>query len=254
MNKIRYYKDLIFVLTQKEMKLRYKSSFLGYIWSIAHPLALAFVFFIAFKVIMKIQMENYTLFIITGLFPWQWFSNSVNFSPKVLLANSSIIKKVNFPKTTLIAAMVLQDTIHFVLSLPVIILFMLVYNQTPALSWLYGIPILLCIQVIMTYGITLMVSSVNLFFRDLERLIVILMSLLFYCTPIIYPPDMVPERYHHLINLNPIAPLIISWKGLFLNGTLDASYVLISLAYSLVFLMLGHSVFKRLSWRFAEVL
>jgi len=84
---LQHYIDLLIVLTQKEMKVRYKSSFLGYIWSIANPLAFAFVFFIAFKVVMKIKMENYTLFLITGLFPWQWFSNSVSLSPTIFLGN-----------------------------------------------------------------------------------------------------------------------------------------------------------------------
>jgi len=105
--KIQHYIDLITVLTQKEMKVRYKSSFLGYIWSIANPLAFAFVFFIAFKVVMKIQMKDYTLFLITGLFPWQWFSNSVNMSSGMFLGNASIIKKVNFPRNIIPLAMVL---------------------------------------------------------------------------------------------------------------------------------------------------
>lgn len=81
---LQYYKDLIVVLTQKELKVRYKRSFPGYLWSIANPLALAVVFYVAFKVVMRIQIENYTLFLISGLFPWQWFSNSVSSSALML--------------------------------------------------------------------------------------------------------------------------------------------------------------------------
>jgi len=251
---IHHYIDLLIVLTQKEMKVRYKSSFLGYIWSIANPLAFAFVFFIAFKVVMKIKMENYTLFLITGLFPWQWFSNSVSLSPTIFLGNFSIIKKVNFPRNTIPAAIVLQDTIHFILSIPVIILFMLIYHQFPSLSWLYGIPILLFIQFLMIYGISLMISSINLFFRDLERLVIIFMTFIFYFTPIIYPETMIPEKYKHLINFNPLAPLMISWRNLFLKGTLNSESVLISLIYSTIAFILGYQIYKKLSWKFAEVL
>ena len=93
--KLEYYRDLIWVLTIKEMKIKYKNSYLGYLWSIGNPLALAFVFFIAFKVVMRIQMQNYSLFLIAGLFPWQWMANSLSASPMVFLANYSIIKKVN---------------------------------------------------------------------------------------------------------------------------------------------------------------
>ncbi len=252
--KIQHYFDLIMVLTQKEIKVRYKSSVLGYLWSIGHPLAFAFVFFIAFKVVMKIQMEDYALFLIAGLFPWQWFANSVNVSPTIFLGNASIIKKVNFPRNIIPLTAVLQDMIHFVLSIPVIILFLFMYHKSPSLTWLYGIPLLLGIQILMTYGISLMISSINLFFRDLERLTVIFMTLLFYFTPIIYPETMIPEKYKTLINLNPLAPLMISWRNLFLNGQLEPASLMVSFAYSIFAFILGYLVYKKLSWKFAEVL
>jgi lipopolysaccharide transport system permease protein len=89
--KIQHSIDLIIVLTQKELKVKYKNSFLGYLWSIAHPLAFAFVFFLAFKIVMRVEVEDYALFLIAGLFPWQWFSNSVNASALVFLGNASIV-------------------------------------------------------------------------------------------------------------------------------------------------------------------
>lgn len=252
--KIQHYLDLITVLTQKEMKVRYKHSFFGYLWSIGHPLAFAFVFFIAFKVVMKIQMEDYALFLIAGLFPWQWFANSVNASPMVFLGNASIIKKVNFPRNIIPFTTVLQDMIHFILSIPVIVLFMFIFHKSPSISWFYGIPFLMGIQLIMTYGISLTVSSINLFFRDLERLTAIFITLLFYFTPVIYPETMIPEKYKPLINLNPLAPLMISWRNLFLNGQLEATSLMVSLAYSAFAFMLGYLVYRKLSWKFAEVL
>lgn len=251
---MRNYIDLILVLTKKEMKVKYKSSFLGYFWAIGHPLAFALVFFIAFKVIMKIQVEDYALFLITGLFPWQWFSNSVNIAPMLFIANASIIKKVNFPRHVLLLAAVLLDMIHFILSIPVIILFMFIYHKSPGFAWLYGILILLCIQFVMTYGISLMISSINLFFRDLERLTNIFTMLLFYFTPIIYSETMIPEKYKYLINLNPLTPLMISWRTLFLNGTLEPISLMISLGYSVVVFILGCFVYRKLSYKFAEAL
>lgn len=253
-SRIQHYIDLITVLTQKEMKVRYKNSFLGYVWSILNPLAFAFIFFIIFKVVMRIQMENYTLFLITGLFPWQCFFNSVNMSPRVFLANASIIKKVNFPRNVALLAVVLQDMIHFILAIPVIVFFMVVYGKQPSFSWFYGIPILLCIQLFMTYGITLAVSSINLFFRDLERLTAIFTMFLFYVTPIIYPETMIPAKYRYLIDLNPVAPLMISWRNLFLEGTLKLELLAISLAYGVAAYLTGYFIYKKLSWKFAEVL
>lgn len=251
---IQRYTDLIVVLTQKEIKVRYKNSFLGYLWSIGNPLAFAMVFYIAFKVVMKIEMENYVVFLIAGLFPWQWFINSMNAAPRVFLENSSIIKKVNFPRNLLSFTQVLQDMIHFIFSIPVVVLFLFIHHQSISISWILGIPMLLLIQFIMTYGACLLISSINLFIRDLERLVSIFMTLFFYFTPIIYPETMIPDEYKYLINLNPVAPLIMSWRHLFLDGSIDPISILMSLFYAVLSLLIGHLVYRKLSWKFAEVL
>lgn len=253
--KITHYIDLLVVLTQKEMKVRYKSSYLGYAWSILQPISFALVFFVAFKIVMRIQMDNYTLFLLTGLFPWQNLSNSLLTAPMVFVGNSSIIKKVFFPRNLLVTAAIMSDMIHFLLALPVLVAFMLLSGQTPdILAWLYGVPLLIILQFLIQYGIGIAIASVNLFFRDMERLTTIAMTMLFYCTPIIYPISMVPEKYRYLIALNPLAPIMVSWRELLLNGTLDLGMAGISLAYGLMFLTLGTLLFRRLSWKFAEVL
>jgi lipopolysaccharide transport system permease protein len=143
------------------MKVRYKSTFFGYVWSIAHPLAFAFVFFRAFKIVMRIQMAGYTVFLIAGLFPWQWFSNSVNASAIVFLTNAALIKKVKLPRNILPLATVLQDMIHFLLSISVIVLFLFIYHRSPSFSWLYGIPLLLSPSVL--------VMTHNLLFSDIAE-------------------------------------------------------------------------------------
>ncbi len=253
-NRLRYYADLIVVLTQKELKVRYKRSFLGYLWSIANPLALSVVFFVAFKIVMRIQIENYTLFLISGLFPWQWFSNSVNSATMVFVGNASLIKKVNFRRETLVIATVMNDMFHFALSIPVIVVFLFFYGLKPSLWWIPGIPALLLVQFVMTFGIALAVSAINLLFRDIERIIQIVTTLIFYVTPIIYAEDMVPAEYKSLVLLNPLSALILSWRKLFMNGIFDGAAVGLAAIYSLVMLAVGYLVFRRLRWRFAEVL
>lgn len=254
MKNFAIYKDIILVLTHKEIKVRYKNNFFGYLWSIANPLAFAMVFFIAFKVVMRVSIENYTLFLIAGLFPWQWFSNSVSASPLMFLVNASIIKKVNFPRNIVPLVTVLQDMIHFILSIPVIVVFLTIYHKTPHISWLYGIPLLLFIQFLITYGFSLMISSINLFFRDIERLTVLLLTFTFYFTPIIYAENMIPDRYIYLLKLNPLTPLIICWRNMFLDGFISLSYLTLSFIYAIFFLIAGYSIYKKLSWKFAEVI
>ncbi len=252
--RIHHFIDIILVFIEKDLKVRYKSTFFGYLWSVGHPLVFAMVFYVAFKIVIRIDVESYVLFLISGLFPWQWFSNSVNAAPTIYLANWTIIKKINFPRELLVFAVVLQDMVHYILSIPVIILFLFVYHKTPTLSWLYGVPSLLLIQFFMTYGIALFISSVNLFFRDLERLTSISLTLLFYVTPIIYPETMIPGKIKHLMVLNPVAHLMVGWRNLLMNGNIEPLSLLISLGYSLAVFWIGYFTYRRLSWRFAEVL
>jgi lipopolysaccharide transport system permease protein len=251
---LAYYKDLVVVLTQKELKVRYKRSFLGYLWSIANPLALALVFFIAFKIFMKIPIENYTLFLIAGLFPWQWFLNSVNSSATVFIGNATLIKKMHFRHEVLVVATILNDMLHFLLSIPVIILFLFIYGMQPSIMWLVGIPALLIVQFIITMGFSLAVSALNLFFRDIERIVFIFTSLMFYMTPIIYSEEMVPAEYRTLILSNPLSILFISWRNLLMHGTLVVKDTVLALVYALIVFGIGYLVYRKLKWRFAEVL
>jgi len=253
-NNVTRFAELALVLTKKEIKVRYKSYLLGYVWSVANPLAFATVFYVVFQVIMKIQIENYVLFLISGLFPWQWFSNSVNASPGTFLGNASLIKKIKFPRSTVVLAVVLQDAVHFVLSLPVVVVFLLVYGSSPALTWLWGVPILIFVQLLLTFGSALFLATVNLFFRDMERLVAVIMVFLFYFTPVLYSEKMIPEKFVGLLTLHPVAPLIISWRSLLLDGVVNIAYVETSLVHAAVILFIAYLVYHKLSWRFAEVL
>ena len=251
---VQYLFDLTLVLTQKEMQVRYKNNVLGYLWSLLQPISFALVYFIAFKIFMRFKMENYTLYLLTGMFPWQWFANSVNEASATFTGNASIIKKINFPRNLLVTATIIKDAIHFILCIPVIMLFCFIYDSPISITWLYGIPILLVLQTVMTYGLSLIISTVNLFFRDLERLVTILVTFLFFLTPIVYNYEMVPEKYRQLLALNPVAFLMTSWRGLFLSGQMDWKAILVTLVWSVILYGLGQIIYKKLVWRFAEVL
>lgn len=249
-----YYLDLIILLTFKEIKVRYKNSFLGYFWSLLNPLLLSLVFYFAFKLVVKIPIENYTYFLICGLFPWQWFANSVSASAGVFLANASLIKKLAFPRHFLPLSLVLNDTTHFLMCIPVILGFGFYYGVSPTLAWIYGIPLLIILQIFLTYGLSLFVSSVNLFFRDLERLIGIALTILFYLTPIFYDISFVPERFQKILYFNPLFLLISNWRELFMKGYLNLKFLLFSIPYIFIIFIFCYFIFKILSWKFAEVL
>jgi lipopolysaccharide transport system permease protein len=247
-------RDILIVLLQKELKVRYNNKLLGYVWSLANPLASAVVFYVAFKILMRFNVPDYPLVLISGVFPWQWLSNAIGSAPNVFVGNASIIKKVNFPRNIVPLCMVSNHMIHFLMSIPVIILFLLIYGRTPSWTWLIGLPIMLVIHFCMAYGIGLGLASINLFFRDLERLTGIIMNFAFYLTPVLYPLDSIPQRMRYFIVFNPFGSLIVAWRELFLYGRLDWPYMLISAGYAAIFLLIGTAIYRRLSWKFAEVI
>lgn len=248
------YRDILIVLLQKELKVRYNNKLLGYMWSIANPLASAIVYYIAFEILMRLRIPDYQLILLTGVFPWQWFSNAVGGSSNVFVGNASIIKKVNFPRNIVPLCMVLNHMIHYIMSIPVIVVFLLFYQRTPSIAWLYGLPLWLAVHFLMVYGISLGLASINLFFRDLERLMSIVLNFAFYLTPILYPLDTIPEKVRHLIFLNPAAPLIAGWRELLLYGRVDWLFWSVSLGYAALFFTIGNLIYRRLSWKFAEVI
>jgi lipopolysaccharide transport system permease protein len=144
--------------------------------------------------------------------------------------------------------------LHFLLSIPVIILFLFIYGMQPSIMWLAGIPVLLVVQFIITMGFSLAVSALNLFFRDIERIVFIFTSLMFYMTPIIYSEDMVPAEYKTLILSNPLSILFISWRNLLMHGTLGFRDTVLAVVYALIVFSIGYFVYRKLKWRFAEVL
>jgi lipopolysaccharide transport system permease protein len=246
-------RDLVVVLTQKEIKLRYKNSWLGYVWSVANPLAFGFLYFMAFRVFMRVDIPMYPVFLLAGLFPWQWIANSSNAAPGLFLANTTLLKKVRFPHSVLVLSVVLNDGVHFLCAVPVLVVFLLSYGLWPSWSWLIVIPVLAAAQLLLVYGLSVAIASLNLFFRDLERLTSLVITFLFFSTPIIYPESMVPPQYQALVYLNPTAPIVLSWRQLFLTGDPNWPNIALGFLYAILVFAIGTTVYAKLSWKFAEV-
>jgi len=246
-------RDLVIVLLQKELKVRYQATVLGYVWSVLQPLAMAMVFLFAFKIVLKNNVEDYPLVLITGLFPWQWMSNSVNVASGIFLANRNLLKRVSFPRFTLVLAAALNESAHFLFCLPVIGAFMVWYGHRPTLEWFWLVPSAFALQTIVSVGLMLIVSTANMFFRDMERIVALGMMLAFYLTPIIYPADIVPENLRWIMYLNPFAGVTGLWRAVFQNRPVDVSLTAASVAWGIALLTFGTVIYNRYKWRFAEV-
>jgi lipopolysaccharide transport system permease protein len=247
------YKDLLIELTRKEIKIRYKNSYLGYFWSLLNPLVMALVFYFVFQVISRTTIEQYALFLVSGLFVWQWIANSLTVSTMLFVGNAQIIKKVNFPRYFLGIALVFSEGFNFIISIIVIIGFMAYYSLAPTLYWLIGIPILFVITSVFLFGLSLFLATLNLFFRDLERMITLMMMILFYATPILYSEDMLPEKYKIILYLNPFTPFVLMWKELFLEGVIDYTLLTHSIINSTIAVFIGTFIYNKLKLKFAEL-
>ena len=250
-----HYVDLVLALTIKDIKARYKRTYLGYVWSLLNPLVYAVTYWIAFKAILNVQIEGYFAFLMAGLFPWQWLSNSLTSAPNTFIANAPLIKKIAFPRYLIVASSVATEGVHFLLCLPVLALLAVLSSRgTVSPAWAWGAPLLVLIQGAAIYGFALAIASLNVFFRDLERLLGLAMTVLFYITPVIYEPKMVPAVLQPMIVFNPFTHIVIAWRELLLNGTMNWRAAGTAALIALVAAVLGQLVFSRLRWKFAEAL
>jgi homopolymeric O-antigen transport system permease protein len=245
--------DVISVLLGKEIKLRYRGTVLGILWSLANPLAFTGVLYIAFKRVLEVDIPNYPLFILSALFPWQWLSNSINSAPMLFIWNASLIKKLPFSKTALCIAVVLNDMIHFVITIPLFaVLLLLSETNGPAPTWLLGVPLLLITQASLTLAVVIIIATLNAFLRDLEQLVRVFLLLIFYVTPILYPASMVPKGLEWLLWVNPFSALIISWRALLVDNALSP-YLLVAVVHALLGLFISVPIYKNSEWKLAEV-
>ena len=252
------HRSLIQTLVARELKARYRGSVLGFFWSFINPLLLLLVYWFVFSVVLPgirpIDIEPYALFMFCGLLPWTWFSSSVLEASNVLIAGGILIKKVLFPAEVLPVVTVLANMIHFLLGLPIIAA-ALVYFAVPVrpleLLWL---PVVVLVQLFLTLGLALIVSSLTVHFRDLKDILGNLMTFWFFATPIIYPMSLAPPSGKVLLDLNPFTHLVISYQEiLFYDGPFGHWKWLLALGgVSIVLFLLGYFLFDRLRDSFAE--
>ncbi len=252
--KLEYGWDLLVVLVLKELRVRYKRTALGYGWSIVQPLAFAAVYWVVFKQFIRIETEvDYTLFLVCGLFAWQWFGNAISSSTMALVNNGPLITKVSFPRVYAVLSGYVNDVVHYLLALPVVLGFVLANGYRPRLSWLWLLPTLLIVQGALVLGLSLLLATWNLVLRDLERLVGIGVLMLFHLTPVVYPETLVPAGYRWILVVNPMGSMVINWRDAWLHGRVDPAMLGASVAAAAVALAIGWAAFLRKQVEFAEL-
>ena len=246
------YRALINALVVRGLKARYRGSILGFFWTFLNPLLLMLVYFLVFNVFMKNGMKNYSVFLFTGLLPWMWFSTALTDGVNAIVGGAGLITKVLFPPQVLITVPVLVNMMNYVFSLPLLFLFMFLLKMPVGLPMLAVLPVMI-IQLILIQGIVLIISAVNVYFRDLQQIVSNFLLLGFFVTPVVYNLSQVPQRYLFIFYLNPMTLLVRSYQWIFYNNIfpnwLHLSYLL---AASLLILFLGVYVFEKLKEAFPE--
>ena len=248
------YRELLKTNVKKEIRGKYKNSFLGVIWSFLNPLLQIMVYAIVFPLILRNTQENYVIFLCCGLIPWTFFSTTISKAAFTMVENGNIIKKVYFPREILPISVVTSETVNFLISTIIIIGFV-VFGGLGITKYIIFYPIVLLAQYILLLAIALVVSSISVYIRDLQHLIGVALQLLFYAAPIVYAPKSIPQNFAWILKINPMTYIINGYRDIFYNQTMiEIKPLLILIGISIIACIVGYMIFNRLQKGFAEQL
>lgn len=267
----RYPTELLYNLTLRELRGKFKRSALGWLWSIINPLANIAVYSVVFGVFFKVDtpvgdpsdLEVYALFLVAGLLPFTFLSNGLSASTGSVVANESLVKKVYFPRWVLPASAVAAWFASYGIELIVFGVILLVMGNM-VLPWVPLVILLMLFQAAFVLGLGMVLSAVNVYFRDVQHFLAIFLNIWFYATPVLYPPDLPPERYtamgidipvHDILALNPMSAFVEAYRDLLYHLRFPDLTQWAALGFgSLATLAVGMVVFSRFEPRLAEVL
>lgn len=248
------YRQLLKSNISKEVRGKYKGSFLGILWSFVNPLLMTLVYAIVFPFLLKSSQPHYTTFIVIAIIPWTWFTYTIMSGTNTFLVNAGIIKKVYFPREILPISIVTSGLINYLISCIIIGIFLLFSGIGFSVYILY-LPLIVLIQYILQLGIIFITSSIDVYIRDAEYIINFIVQMVFYATPVLYSIDMFPEKFRWILRLNPLATIIESYRNIFYYKTNpDFKMLGITFIVSFIILIVGYAIFEKLKKGFAEEL
>jgi ABC-type polysaccharide/polyol phosphate export permease len=250
------YRALVESLVSRELKARYRGSVLGFFWSFVNPLLLLLTYTLVFSVILpnrQPDIQPFFLFLFCGILPWTWFSASLAEASSVLISSGNLIKKVLFPAEVLPAVTVLANLAHFLLGLPILLVFLAWKGRLAWTAVLLPLPIL--VQVVLTLGLALFLSALTVHFRDLQNILTHVLHLWFFATPVIYSYAAIPEGspLRQVLRLNPMTHVIVTYQQVLFHGNVDHwRGLVVALLVGVVAFAAGAFLFDRLRDTFPE--
>ncbi len=250
------HRELLWLITQREIKVRYKQSALGVLWAILQPFSLMIVFTVFFSWFARMPSDGipYPLFSYAALLPWTFFSTSLSYAIPSLIANSHIITKIYFPREIVPLASVLTATLDFAVASAIFVALLAFYRIAPTWNVLY-VPLLVAIQLTFTVGVCLLLSAFTVLYRDVRHMLPLAIQIWMFATPILYPASIVPERWRAwYFALNPMAVIIDGYRRAVVQGLPpELNYLALAAAVSCLLAWAGYRYFKHLEREFADI-
>lgn len=249
------YRELLRNLVLRDLKLKYRGSAFGFLWSLMNPLLMIVVYSIAFTFILQVRTTGFVFYLLLGILTWTFFANSASMSTGSLVDSGGLIKSVLFPRVILPIATVFFNLAQFLLTVFVFLPIMLVLYQVPLSPPMLLFPVFLLLQLLFTIGVALLLSTGTAFFRDIRHLLEVGLSVLFWTTPIVYELKHVPEGLRGMILMSPMSPYIAAYHQMFYYREWpDASVWLLAVAYTAISFVLGAAVFMKYEDQITEYL
>lgn len=250
-----HYRDLLYILTMRDIKVRYKQTLLGAAWAIIQPLFTMLIFSLIFGKLAGMPSDGvpYPLFAYAGLLPWTFFSNAVTNSGNSLVGNSNLITKVYFPRMIIPAASVASGLLDFLIAFLLLGVLMFYYGVGLSLNALM-LPALIVLTSLLAIGVGMWMSALNVKYRDIRYALPFLIQLGMFATPIIYPSSIVPEKWRWLLAFNPLTGQIEGYRAAFFGTPFNWPALGISAALTFVILFYAAFMFKRMEKNFADII
>jgi len=239
------YRELIWALALKELRVRYKRSVLGFLWALLNPLLMMIILTLVFGTLMRFSIDHYAIFLLSMLLPWTFFSQSLAYGVESVVGNAQLLKKVRVATLVFPVAAVLANVINFLLSLLPLALLIVLLRFPLYWTWVY-LPVPMLGLFLFTLGTCFLFATVNVFFRDVSHIVQIILSAWFYVSPIIYSLDFIPQKYRFFFRLNPMLYVLNGFRLSIYYGLLPSvQSVAMSLACGMGALVIGFGLFRR---------
>lgn len=253
MRDIFEYKEMIFSLVRRDLKGRYKNSILGFLWTFLNPLLQLVVYTFAFAVVMPMNIDNYYMHLFVALVPWIFFASCLTGGSRAVIDQQELVKKVYFPRHVLPIAFATSQFVNMLLTFVVVFVVLIVSGMGIDFRKLSIFPFVAIIQYFLALGVTLICSTISVYYRDMEQIFGIVSIGLMYATPVVYSLESVPEEFRYVLSLNPMTTIIIAYRDiLFYKRMPDLHMLLITLLESICILIIGWCIFTKKQKRFVE--